>query len=123
MFIKKYRGKIFRQNSKPCQAARQAEVSMFQNVDWVWSSVNDDSVKSSNENLLVQMASSGYYSCKNGCRRSSDNMGGLQNQLNNAPASFKGNVVRFPTGQYQYMCTRNNNFSNRAQKAEIVVTP
>jgi len=52
--------------------------------------------------------------------------------LNNAPASLIGGVVmqfepEFAEGQtsksYDYICTRNNNFSNRGQKATIVVVP
>jgi hypothetical protein len=105
--------------------APREEISMFQNVEWIWSSLDENNLRNSNENLLIQMASSGYYSCKNGCTRSFENeeIEVLQNQLDNAPASFGGNVVRFQHGQYYYMCTRNNNFSNRAQKADITVTP
>jgi len=45
----------------------------------------------------------------------------LQNQLNNAPASFQGNIVQMKTGTHHFMGTRNNNFSNRAQKGTIIV--
>ena len=45
----------------------------------------------------------------------------LQSQLDNAPASFHGNVVKFAPGQYFFLSTRNNNFSNRAQKGFIKV--
>ena len=45
----------------------------------------------------------------------------LDSKLNNAPASFHGNIVKLQKGQYYYMCTRNNNFSNRAQKGFINV--
>mmetsp|Transcript_27902 Transcript_27902/g.78035 ORF Transcript_27902/g.78035 Transcript_27902/m.78035 type:complete len:512 (-) Transcript_27902:62-1597(-) len=41
--------------------------------------------------------------------------------LNNAPASFDGGLLRFEPGTYRYMCTRNNNFSNRGQKGVFVV--
>jgi hypothetical protein len=50
--------------------------------------------------------------------------------LNNAPASLVGGVVMqfapvFPAGKsstsYDYMCTRNNNFSNRGQKGTIEI--
>ena len=105
--------------------AARVEISMFENVEWIWSSLNENDLINSNGNLLIQMASFGYYSCENGCTRSSENenIGVLQNQLDNAPASFVGNVVRFQHGQYYYMCTRNNNFSNRAKKADITVSP
>ena len=92
---------------------------MFKNVDWVWSSTN---FTNENSNLELQMASSGYYHCKTGCTKSMDNLPEMQNQLNNAPASFHGNLIRFKKeGTYHYMSTRNNAFSNRAQKADITV--
>jgi hypothetical protein len=49
----------------------------------------------------------------------------LQRLLNNAPASFPGGVFRFsspPSGKYNYMDTRNNNFSNRDVKGVLLVT-
>jgi len=39
--------------------------------------------------------------------------------LNNAPASFPGFLAKFSTGSYNYMCTRNNNFSNRNEQGHI----
>ena len=75
-----------------------------------------------NENLIIQMASSGYYGCKNGCERAIDTVTILQSQLDNAPASFHGNIVQFPIGKYYYICTRNNNFSNRAQKGFLRIS-
>jgi plastocyanin len=42
--------------------------------------------------------------------------------LNNAPASFMGPLLRYNNkGEYHYMCTRNNNFSNRSQKATLKI--
>jgi plastocyanin len=42
--------------------------------------------------------------------------------LNDAPASLIGGIVmRIQTGEYNYMCTRNNNFSNRSQKGVLIV--
>lgn len=43
--------------------------------------------------------------------------------LNNAPASFPGFLAKFSTGSYNYMCTRNNNFSNRNQQGHIRINP
>lgn len=45
----------------------------------------------------------------------------LQVLLNNAPASFRGGVMQFKKGTYNYMCTRNHNFSNRDQKGHLIV--
>jgi hypothetical protein len=45
----------------------------------------------------------------------------LQELLNNARASYEGGVFNFAKGHYNYMCTRNHNFSNRDQKATLWV--
>uniref|UniRef100_F6TG38 Self-marker protein n=1 Tax=Ciona intestinalis TaxID=7719 RepID=F6TG38_CIOIN len=75
-------------------------------------------------NNAIQLASGGYYSCE----KSSDCQGQsvarkatLQVQLNNAHASFAGMVFKLRKGNYHYMCTRNNNFTNRSQKGHIIV--
>jgi hypothetical protein len=45
--------------------------------------------------------------------------------LNDAPPSLVGGILmKFAAGtnaQFNYMCTRNNNFSNRSQKGAIIV--
>ena len=101
---------------------------MFEEATWVWSALENSEgqdFKNASENLVVQMASSGYYSClrEADCNRaveSEDLL--LQSQLDNAPASFHGNIVKFSPGQYFFISTRNNNFSNRAQKGRFTVT-
>jgi len=45
----------------------------------------------------------------------------LNDLLNNAPASYEGVVLQFKAGTYHYMCTRNNNFTNRSQKGTLIV--
>lgn len=45
----------------------------------------------------------------------------VNNLLNNAPASFMGGVMQFSRGTYNYMNTRNHNFSNRDQKGALIV--
>jgi hypothetical protein len=43
--------------------------------------------------------------------------------LNDAPASLIGGIVlKVQRGEYNYMCTRNNNFSNRSQKGVLIVS-
>ena len=103
---------------------------------WIWSSMNIRLVwkvrfdkKSFRdiedlENLKLQLASSGYYGCykPQHCDTSmAEKTEELQNQLDNAPASFHGNIVQMTTGTHHFMGTRNNNFSNRAQKGTIIV--
>jgi hypothetical protein len=43
-------------------------------------------------------------------------------KLNAAPNHFDGGIHKFAAGEYDYVCTRNNNFSNRSQKGRITVT-
>merc|ERR1711953_1344191 len=82
--------------------------------EWVWSSV-DGVDKSKNDNFYVQMAFSGYFGCKEqgACDRALEDpdVARMNAKLNNAPAQFLGNIVRFKSGDHQAMCTRNNNFS------------
>ena len=70
------------------------------------------------------MATSGFYDCVTGCEKSIESVEKeWELNMDNAPASFLGNMVRFKNvGQtHHFMCTRNNNFSNRAQKSLIKV--
>ncbi|KAK7102364.1 protein DD3-3-like [Littorina saxatilis] len=83
------------------------------------------------KDLAVDLASAGYYRCirKTECQAQGsivssfavDQKPKLQSQLNNAPASYEGVMLRFKKGTHHYMCTRNNNFTNRSQKGTIVV--
>lgn len=81
------------------------------------------------ENWAVRMATAGYYkgyvrNDANGRMESDPRQAGdnnLQVLLNNAPASFPGGLFRFAKGRYNYMCTRNHNFSNRDQKGHLIV--
>ncbi|XP_064604875.1 protein DD3-3-like [Liolophura sinensis] len=77
------------------------------------------------KDLAVSMATSGYYSCVKRTTCGGDSAEGtavkVDKLLNNAPASYEGAVVRFTRGTYHYMCTRNNNYTNRSQKGTIIV--
>ena len=78
----------------------------------------------SKEDVAVMLASSGYYKCVNNAKcggNSVQTKTPMNNLLNNAPASFEGVVLKIQKGTYHYMCSRNNNFSNRSQKGSIVV--
>jgi len=87
-----------------------------------WSSVKD--------NWALRMATSGYYDSFD-CLSTATNTGAnkavngtttqINNLLDNAYASFQGGIFKFKKGTYQYMCTRNNNFSNRDQKGKLLV--
>ena len=99
--------------------------NMFSEADWIWSSLTDDSnILSNNSNLLLQMASSGYFTCETAVdcgEESIETKTSLDETLDEAPASFHGNIFRPGKGKHFYMSTRNNNFSNRAQKGFIQV--
>lgn len=73
--------------------------------------------------VYVQHASSGHYVCgvcksEHSLKEKKEKMKG---KLNEAPPSYPGLLMHFKKGKYNYMCTRNNNFSNRSQKGTITV--
>ncbi|EDQ91091.1 uncharacterized protein MONBRDRAFT_31750 [Monosiga brevicollis MX1] len=73
----------------------------------------------------LRMATAGFYTSYNADGDSTsiaNNNQNLNNLLDNADASYVGGVFRFRAGTYDYMCTRNNNFSNRDQKGHLIVT-
>lgn len=95
-------------------------------VMWTHHGKTDISAK----DLALDVSTAGYYRCfkKSSCPESQHKdyivetkTTKLQNQLDNAPASYKGVVLKFKPGTYHYMCTRNNNFTNRSQKGTITV--
>ncbi|XP_046852048.1 protein DD3-3-like [Xenia sp. Carnegie-2017] len=92
-------------------------LTMFENAEIVWSSDIETKTK---EDLVLSMASSGYYNSMSLCHASPKKTA-LNELLNNAPASYRGMLLRFAPGEYYYMCTRNNNFSNRNQKGRLIV--
>ena len=96
--------------------------TMFQNAQVLWTSGYQTP---SAQDLAVFFASAGYFQCiKNSdCGSESvETKTALNVLLNNATPSFEGAVLRFAAGKYYYICTRNNNFTNRSQKGRIIVT-
>ncbi len=89
-------------------------LTMFPNAHIIWSS-NDET--KTQQDLVLSMASSGYYSSVSQYKQKE----ALNNELNNAPASYRGMLLKFAPSCYYYMCTRNNNFSNRNQKGRLLV--
>ena len=100
--------------------------SLFSNIEsvrWV-ASDGVDAELLKGEDVGVQFASSGYYSCveEKVCGKDSlERKAALDSLLNEAPSSFGGMLLQFKRGKYHFMCTRNNDFSNRSQKGTIVV--
>lgn len=98
---------------------------MIQDEDAV-TGVSWDKVK---ENWSVRMATAGFYKGYGWNTGETemvpvpreDNTAELNVLLNNAPASYPGGLFRFKKGRYNYMCTRNHNFSNRDQRGHLIV--
>jgi len=98
--------------------------SIFNNIASVeWASYVDKE-KLTNEGIAVQFASAGYYQCveETTCgAQSLEKKSELDPLLNGASPSFGGMLLKLKKGNYHIMCTRNNNFSHRAQKGTINV--
>lgn len=81
------------------------------------------------KDLALYLASGGYYKCvnANSCDLSSyeklSKVSPLDGDLNASSASLSGVLIKFTRSGsvFNYMCSRNNNFSNRSQKGKIVV--
>jgi len=72
------------------------------------------------KDCLIRMASVEYF--KNVADANDETKDELNPLLNNAYASFPGLMMKAKNaGTYLYMCTRNNNFSNRHQKLTVTV--
>jgi hypothetical protein len=79
------------------------------------------------KDLALYFSTGSYYQCfkQTTCLKSfqSSNRAPLNADLNNSPASVSGALLRFKNANktYYYICSRNNNFSNRSQKGSISV--
>ena len=89
--------------------------TLFSKAKIIWSSSEETKT---NDDLAISMASAGYYESVSSLSKKST---ALDTELNNAPASYRGMLLSFQPGSYYYMCSRNNNFSNRNQKGRITV--
>ena len=101
------------------------DASMFAGAKVYWAGVGKreggkDAEDMTSMDIAVQMATSGYTACASGCSRRLSRKK-VDDLLNNAPASFPGMLMQLKKGKYEYMCSRNNNFSNRSQKATMQV--
>lgn len=97
---------------------------LFRGAKISWTSLEFKSPKA--EDIAVSLATAGYYSClrKSTCNKDSveAKTTKMDSLLNNAPASFGGMILEFSnTGCFYYICSRNNNFSNRSQKGVICI--
>jgi len=95
--------------------------TLFQDAEWIWSSHDMGNPSNKAFNLALSMATSGYYQCETEDECNAYYNANLQDQLNNAPASYQGNLFMPAIGEYHYKSMRNDNFSNRGQKGTITV--
>ena len=96
--------------------APASQASMF-NVAWEW---NPDPTGARDQATLTKEMA---LSKQTGCAANPNNDQQRNNceKLNSAAATINHGLVRFRNGEYKYMSSRNNNFSNRAQKASLKV--
>jgi hypothetical protein len=85
--------------------------------------LNSDSVQ---QDVALYLSSSSYYDCvsKKSCNEQSyESKKQVDADLNAAPASLPGVLIRFTRSNsiYYFMSSRNNNFSNRSQKGNISI--
>ena len=96
------------------------ETTMWKNATVIWAADLSSKGFLDSLDVGVQMATAGFISCASECDNSVNDRK-MQDQLNNAPASFLGMVLKFTPGHYHFLCSRNNNFSNRSQKGTLIV--
>lgn len=102
--------------------------TLFKDAEVIWASFADDPNNPglSGQDVATAFASSGYYRCVATATCTESVQGKnptLQQLLNNASPSFEGAILRFMReGTYHYICSRNNNFTNRSQKGQLTVS-
>ena len=87
---------------------RTVNYPLHRDAAYMWEAVEDSVPGRSAFDLMLDFATAGK-------GETADNL------LNNCPASWNGGLLKFKKGEYNFMCTRNNNFSNRSQKGTIIV--
>merc|ERR1711953_1018970 len=98
--------------------------TIFHDAEWVWSSHAQGAAENKALNLAMSLATAGYYHCQERTEcgaHAFDAKRGIQERMDNAAASYSGNVFVPPVGEFHYKCLRNDNFSNRSQKGTIRV--
>ena len=101
--------------------------TLFRDAEVLWASFATNPSSVSSQDLATAFASSGYYHCVAaetcGAESVESKTTMLQQLLNNASPSFEGAILRFTKrGTYHYICSRNNNFTNRSQKGQLTVS-
>jgi len=98
--------------NEPFKKLSDAKADMILNLD------SNEYADISKEVCALRMATAGYYRTLQEMSTKTP----LNVLLNNAYASFRGTIMQGETaGVYHFMCSRNNNFSNRSQKGVMKV--
>jgi len=100
--------------------APASQASMF-DVAWEWNPEPATDPNFGGSRTQQALTKQFALSKQTGCDANPNNDQNRQNceKLNRAAASVNLGLLRFKPGEYRYMSSRNNNFSNRAQKAKI----
>jgi len=100
-----------------------AEANMF-DVQWEWNPAPSLDTNFGGQRdktaLTKQFALVKQTGCAAGPQNNDQNRANCE-KLNQAEATIDLGLIKFKPGQYSYMSSRNNNFSNRAQKAKLNV--
>jgi len=84
-------------------------------------------------NAALWLATSGFFTDRTAVTATSGATDSISVTLDNAPPSLAGGILMrvsagstyssYGPGVFNYMCTRNNSFSNRTQKGTLIVAP
>lgn len=104
---------------KPWEQTTMWDVTLMWKDDSEWPTTGELAP----EDIAAAFASGGYYGCYTAdkCTSSVETKASLQQLLNNVSPSFSGAVLKFKPGTFNYICSRNNNFTNRSQKGVLRV--
>ncbi|XP_028403206.1 protein DD3-3-like isoform X2 [Dendronephthya gigantea] len=99
--------------------------SMIQNAKIVHK-VDPESTTTTSKDLAVLLATAGRFKTESvmsvfNFQRNHKTKLKAYAELDYYPPSFSAPLLQLSRGTYYFMCTRNNNFSNRSQKARLIV--
>jgi len=96
-----------------------AKAKMFKGAKAKWMACTRKTAAQMTEtDIRLQVGSGGHF-CDVGHLAT---QGAIQKTLDNVSPSYGGILLSFAKGEYHYICTRNNNFTNRSQKGSLTVT-
>lgn len=103
---------------------KDTEDTLFDTATVVDAPDEDDEDTTTGADIAIAMATAGHFKRANDVPSNFDINGcntQQAQQLDCYAPSYHGLLLKFQPGTYHYMCSRNNNFTNRNQKASIKV--